>query len=184
VTRGSVDTALVEAIDMVPTFIDWMGGAPKPNIVEGRSLLPLLHGTSNVKWRQISISEYDYSMRKARKILDQPVSDCRVVMVFDGRWKYIHFEGFRAMLFDTENDPDELCDLGDVSCYPEHAAHHSRLEAALNTWARGHHNRVTTTDEEIKTRAGSEFSRGIYIGFWDEDDVLQAKRSNSGEGGN
>ena len=66
----------------------------------------------------------------------------------------------------------------------EHVAHHSRLEAALNTWARGHHNRVTTTDEEIKTRAGSEFSRGIYIGFWDEDDVLQAKRSNSGEGGN
>ena len=184
VTRGSVNAALVEAIDMVPTFIDWMGGAPKPNIVEGRSLLPLLHGTSNVKWRQITISEYDYSMRKARKILDQPVSDCRVVMVFDGRWKYIHFEGFRAMLFDTENDPDELCDLGDVSCYPEHAAHHSRLEAALNTWARGHHNRVTTTDEEIKTRAGSEFSRGIYIGFWDEDDVLQAKRSNSGEGGN
>ncbi len=43
-------------------------------------------------------------MRKARKILDQPVSDCRVVMVFDGRWKYIHFEGFRAMLFDTDTD--------------------------------------------------------------------------------
>ena len=43
---------------------------------------------------------------------------------------------------------------------------------------------LATTDEEIKTRAGSEFSRGIYIGFWDEDDVLQAKRSNSGEGGN
>lgn len=88
------------------------------------------------------------------------------------------------MLFDTENDPDELCDLGDISCYPENAAHHSRLEAALNTWARGHHNSVTKTDEEIKTRAGSKFSRGIYIGFWNEDDVLQAKRSNSGEGGN
>ena len=27
VTRGSVDAALVEAIDMIPTFIDWMGGA-------------------------------------------------------------------------------------------------------------------------------------------------------------
>ena len=43
---------------------------------------------------------------------------------------------------------------------------------------------MTKTDEEIKTRAGSKFSRGIYIGFWNEDDVLQAKRSNSGEGGN
>ena len=44
------------------------------------------------------------------------MSDCRVGMVFDGRWKYIHFEGFRAMLFDTDTDtdPDELCDLGDI----------------------------------------------------------------------
>ena len=48
----------------------------------------------------------------------------------------------------------------------------------------GHHNRVTTTDAEILARAGSEFSREIYIGFWDEDDVLEAKHSNSGEGGN
>lgn len=39
-------------------------------------------------------------------------------MMFDGRWKYIHLEGFRAMLFDTENDPEELCDLGDVTCFP------------------------------------------------------------------
>jgi hypothetical protein len=62
--------------------------------------------------------------------------------------------------------------------------HHTRLETAFNTWARGHHNRVTNTDAEILARAGSEFSRGIYIGFWDEDDVLEAKHSNSGEGGN
>ena len=105
-------------------------------------------------------------------------------MVFDGCWKYIHFEGFRAMLFDTENDPEELCDLGDVTCFPDYAAHHTRLEAALNTWARRHHNRVTTTDATIKARAGTEFSGGIYIGFWDEDEVSQAKRSNGGEGGN
>ena len=74
--------------------------------------------------------------------------------------------------------------MGDISCDPEHAVHHTRLETAFNTWARGHHNRVTTTDAEILARAGSEFSREIYIGFWDEDDVLEAKHSNSGEGGN
>ena len=79
-----------------------MGGTAKLNIVEGRSLLPLLHGPPNVPWREVTISEYDNLMRKARKTLDQPVFDCRVVMVFDGRWKYIHFEGSRAMLFDTE----------------------------------------------------------------------------------
>ena len=68
--------------------------------------------------------------------------------------------------------------------FRDYAAHHTRLEAALNTWVRRHHNWVTTTDATIKARSGTEFSRGIYIGFWDEDEVSQAKRSNGGEWGN
>ena len=88
------------------------------------------------------------------------------------------------MLFDTENGSEELCDLCDVTCFPDYAPYHTRLEAALKTLARRHHNRMTTIDVTIKARAGTEFSRGIYIGFWDEDEVSQAKRSNGGEGGN
>jgi arylsulfatase A-like enzyme len=178
-TRGSVSDALVEAIDLVPTFIDWLGGVAKPNILEGHSLVPWLHGRPVPSWREITISEYDYSMRKARKMLDQSIADCRIVMVFDGRWKYIHFEGFRPMLFDIETDPDEFSDLGEAA---EYSGERTRLEAALNAWARGHHNRVTTTDAEIEARAGSEFGRGIYIGFWDEAQVSEAMEQ--GESGN
>ena len=43
-TRGTVSDALVEAIDLAPTFIDYFGGKPPDHILEGRSLLPLLHG--------------------------------------------------------------------------------------------------------------------------------------------
>ena len=43
-TRGTVSDALVEAIDLAPTFIDYFGGKPPDHILEGRSLMPLLHG--------------------------------------------------------------------------------------------------------------------------------------------
>ena len=43
-TRGTVCDALVEAIDLAPTFIEYFGGKPPDHILEGRSLMPLLHG--------------------------------------------------------------------------------------------------------------------------------------------
>ena len=63
-------------------------------------------------------------MRRARRILDHPVGDCRMVMVFDGRWKYLYVEGFRPMLFDLETDPEEFFDLGGD---PKYEAERSRL---------------------------------------------------------
>ena len=58
-------------------------------------------------------SEYDYAMQDVRLKLDQPIEQCRLFMVFDGRWKYIHASGFRPMLYDLETDPQELTDRGD-----------------------------------------------------------------------
>lgn len=43
-TRGTVSDALVAAIDLAPTFVDYFGGTPPKHILEGRSLLPLLRG--------------------------------------------------------------------------------------------------------------------------------------------
>ena len=60
-TRGTVCDALVEAIDLAPTFIDYFGGKPPDHILEGRSLMPLLHGETPADWRKVVFSEYDYS---------------------------------------------------------------------------------------------------------------------------
>jgi arylsulfatase A-like enzyme len=177
-TRSEVNTELVEAIDLLPTFVEWFGGEPKPEILEGRSLLPLLHG-QDVSWRDVAISEYDYSGRRARKILGQPVSDCRLTMLFDGRWKYIHAEGFCPMLYDLENDPDEYFDLGrDPSC----AAIVHRLNERMGKWNRQHHNRTTISDKAIETRKGGELAKGIILGFWNEDELAEARKD--GESGN
>ena len=178
-TRGTVSDALVEAIDLAPTFVDWAGGAARPHVLEGRSLLPLLRGTVPQDWRRHVFSEYDYSVRRARRLLNQPIAEARLIMVFDGRWKMIHAEGFRPMLYDLESDPQERADLGaDPGCAPVLA----RLTEAMNAWARGHHNRVTISDAEIAARAGGELRRGYIIGFWDEAELAAAR--SEGESGN
>lgn len=177
-TRGEVNRDLVEAIDLLPTFLDWFGGQPRPEVLEGRSLLPLLRA-QDVQWRDVAISEYDYSGRRARKLLGQPVSDCRLTMLFDGRWKYIHAEGFRPMLYDLKNDPDEFRDLGqDPAC----ADTIQRLNDRMGKWNRQHHNRTTISDKAIETRKGGELAKGIIIGFWDEEELAAAR--NAGESGN
>lgn len=170
-TRGQVLAPLIEAIDLAPTFVEWAGGETRPHILEGRSLLPLLRG-EEVAWRHAVISEYDYSMRRARTLLGQPIGDCRLVMVFDGRWKYIHAEGFRPMLFDLETDPEEFHDLG---ASPAHEAERARLADAMHRWALVHHNRVTMSDEMIEGRAEGDLRRGFIIGFWDQAELDEAK---------
>ena len=107
-TRGTVCDALVEAIDLAPTFIDYFGGKPPDHILEGHSLMPLVRGERPSHWRKVVFSEYDYCMQDVRLKLNQPIEQCRLFMVFDGRWKYIHASGFRPMLYDLLEDPQEL----------------------------------------------------------------------------
>ena len=171
-TRGDVCDALVEAIDLVPTFVEAAGGTPRSEILEGRSLLGHLHGRPSPA-REFVISEYDYSCKSVREDLDRPVGDCRMAMIFDGRWKLVHAEGFRPMLYDLETDPDEFLDRGDD---PAASDARGRLMANLNAWYRRHHNRTTISDSEIKARSGGDMQRGIYLGFWDESDLAEAER--------
>ena len=110
-TRGTVCDALVEAIDLVPTFIETAGGTPPDHIVEGRSLIPWLHGMTP-DWRKYVISEFDYSATNQAVRLNLEPKECRLFMVFDGHLKLIHAEGgLRPMLFDLSNDPDSFLDL-------------------------------------------------------------------------
>jgi arylsulfatase A-like enzyme len=65
--RGTVCDALVETIDLLPTFLKALGAdaGEQSHRLEGRSLLPFLHGARPPAWRRYVISEYDYSMQPA-----------------------------------------------------------------------------------------------------------------------
>jgi arylsulfatase A-like enzyme len=174
-TRGTVNDALVEAIDLAPTFIEYFGGKPPDHILEGRSLMPLVRGEAPAAWRKVVFSEYDYCMQDVRLKLNQPIEQCRLFMVFDGRWKYIHASGFRPMLYDLLEDPMELIDRGeDLTCVDTIA----RLQSALFNWALHPKGHITTSTEKIAAYASQQLQvkGGILIGIWDEAELAAIRQ--------
>lgn len=173
-TRGTTCDALIEAIDLAPTFIEYLGGSSPRHIVEGRSLAPWFRGEAPSHWRTHVFSEYDYSMQDVRRSLGLPVDKCRLFMVFDGRWKYIHAPGFRPMLFDLLNDEREFLDLGADPAYEDLRI---KMRAALLDWALADHNRITMPDARIESySSAAQVKNGILIGYWDEEELEEARR--------
>jgi len=178
-TRGTTSDALVEMIDLAPTFLDYFGGKAKPHILEGRSLLPLISGERK-NLRNYAISEYDYSGDAARLKLAMPVSDCKLYMITDGRFKLMHGEGVEPMLFDLRNDPDELHDLGRE---PSAAAEIERLRKALMRWLALPNNRITVPNEwltDIDDKVGHFdpiVGSGVLIGYWDEAELAEQQEA-------
>ena len=172
-TRGTLNNYLVEGIDLVPTFLSAFGGSSIPHILEGRSLEPLLHGKECV-WRDFCVSEYDYSTRDARTALGIDGIDARMVMIFDGRWKYVHVENMPPILFDLESDPQELVDLGRNEIFADQIY---RLRDLHFKWARQHHTRITLNPENVDRMAKNKEPPGILIGFWDQNELENEGKS-------
>jgi arylsulfatase A-like enzyme len=182
-TRGTTCDALVEGIDLVPTFLEKLGAdwRAQSHRLEGRSLVPFLHGGAPAEWRRCVFSEYDYSMLPVAAQLGVAPRDARLFMVADTRWKYVHAPGFRPMLFDLMNDPQELSDLGADSGY---ADERDRLAAELAQWGLRLSQRTTRSDAEIAAARGKSQRKGILVGVWDEselpDELWSAYRGGRG----
>jgi arylsulfatase A-like enzyme len=173
-TRGTSSNELVEAIDVLPTILEAVGGYPQPHILDGRALQSLLYGEKLIDWRKYVISEYDYSFMNARIDLDMPSRECWLRMVFDGRFKYIKSDGFRPMLFDLVSDPNEFNDIGDS---PAFAKERTRLDRMLFEWALKPRQRVTITDGMLEN---TDIQRniteaGILIGYYDEGELAKVR---------
>ncbi|MCC6001630.1 MAG: sulfatase-like hydrolase/transferase [Pararhodobacter sp.] len=172
-TRGTVCDALVESIDLAATFIQVAGGQVPDHVVEGRSLMPFLHGQPPDDWRSVVISEYDYSATPMAGRLGLAPKQARLFMVFDGRFKLMHAEGgLRPMLFDLQADPQEFDDLGTS---PAHEDIRARLYDHLAQWARRPSQRTTVSDAQLVARRGKSRQKGILLGVWDETDLEAAQ---------
>ena len=96
--RGQVRQELVELRDIFPTFLD-AAGLPKPDVVDGLSILDILRGN---KWRSILDLEHSRIYEK----------DNAWIALTDERYKYIYFHHTgQHQLFDLKNDPAETVDL-------------------------------------------------------------------------
>ncbi len=163
-TRGTTDDRLVEAIDVLPTFLDALGADLHPHRLEGRSLLPLIRPGGTVDtWRDAAFSELDYAFRPARLDLGRAPHEARAFMVRTADWKYIFYEHYRPQLFDLRADPEECHDLGSS---PNYAAVRAELHERLFTWLRTRRTRTTVSDPAVAQRTATARDRGILIGVW------------------
>ena len=159
-TRATADERMVEAVDLVPTFVDALSAGATS--CDGRSLLPLLRG-DHVDWRDDVLCELDYGFRRARLALGRAPSQCKAAMLRTKEWKYVHWEGFRGQLFDLTRDPRELVDLGaDAACEPVRQSMRERLLDRLATLR----HRITVDDAEIEGFTDTHRARGIDIGIY------------------
>jgi arylsulfatase A-like enzyme len=91
-----------------------------------------------------------------------------LVMIFDGRWKYVHIETMHPLLYDLKTDPGELMNLGNDS---KHASQIARLSTLHFEWARRHHSRITLGSATINAMAANKEPPGILIGYWDQKEL-------------
>ena len=102
---GSINADLVQNIDFAETFLE-LAGAPIPEDMQGKSLVPLLEGNTPTDWRD-SLYYHYYEYPGAHSVR-------RHEGVFDGRWKLIKFygrdvpDGEEWELYDVKNDPSEM----------------------------------------------------------------------------
>ncbi|MBL1421566.1 MAG: sulfatase-like hydrolase/transferase [Alphaproteobacteria bacterium] len=170
-TRGTTCDALVEAIDLSATFVTYAGGQYPDHIIEGKSLLPFLHGEKPDGWREYAISEYDYSATNVAQNLNLAPKDARLFMVVTKRWKFMHsLGGYRPMLFDLTNDPNELVDLGQN---PQFAYIRKKLYEYLLEWALRPSQRTTKSDQEIYAARTASGGKGILLGLVDGSEVSE-----------
>ena len=165
-TRGTVSDALIEQIDLAPTFVAVAGGTPQAQWLEGHSLLPILHGDVTDLDRDCVICEVDYSASTFAGALKAGVRGMIGVMIADKSWKLIQFDsGDAPLLFDLVNDPDELTDLGRDPAYADTVAAMTRK---LLHWAMRPSQRVTLSHDALLRMREMAVPLGIAVGVWDE----------------
>ncbi|CAM3743602.1 sulfatase-like hydrolase/transferase [Phaeobacter inhibens] len=167
-TRGTTCDKVVEAIDLLPTFLEAAGGEPAPHILEGRSLMPWLRGEVP-EWRDYAVAEFDYATLPLCEKLGLSPKDARLFMVVDKRWKFMHAEGgLRPMLFDLQEDPDELVDLAKSGAHQEVI---DLMYDRLLEWGLRMSQRITLSDTQIATRRGKSARKGILLGVYEPSEV-------------
>jgi arylsulfatase A-like enzyme len=123
---GSVNSDLVQNIDFAETFLD-LAGAPIPDDMQGKSIVPLLEGKTPLDWRK-SLYYHYYEYPGAHQVR-------RHEGVSTKRYKLIRFygkdvpDGEEWELYDLKKDPQEM---HNIYTHPEMAGKIKELKKELD----------------------------------------------------
>ena len=115
---GSKSDAIVGNVDFAQTFAD-IAGIAVPDFVEGRSLLPLLHGARPADWRKAMLLENylgnkpDTQPIRRRARVNDRVIEPRYMAIRTTTHTYIEWRNGDRMLFDLTRDSAENNNIAD-----------------------------------------------------------------------
>ena len=141
--RGETIDAFSENVDVMPTILEWLG-LEVPAACDGTSLLPFCQGQKVQDWRAEAHAAFDFRHfpgLEGGRTLGLAPDQCSANLIWDRRYKYVHFAGLPPLFFDLETDPHEFHDLAD-----DPAHHELVLEYAqkMLSWRMSHDERTLT----------------------------------------
>ena len=110
-----------ESVDIAPTILNWLN-TDIPINWSGESLIDY---TKNGKRKSIKshvIFEFDFSEdHYSHFVKESKLSpeECTMICIRTCKWKYVHFPSLPCLLFDLENDPQEMKNLANDKNYLE-----------------------------------------------------------------
>ncbi len=126
-----------EHVDIFPTLMDQMGQST-PRQCDGHSLNEMLLDGELNGWRTSAHFEYDFRHSQSVNTLSVEMESACLNVIRDDKYKYVHFAELPCLLFDLENDPEELTNI--ASLCPEIVAEYA---GKLLSW------RMQTTDKTL-----------------------------------
>ncbi|MGE0223666.1 MAG: alkaline phosphatase family protein [Acetobacteraceae bacterium] len=141
--HGRVVDAFTEAVDLLPTILDWLV-LPVPRVCDGVSLSTWLSGQTPARWRDAVHFEFDLRggwPRADRPPLDLDLDRAGLCVTRTADWKYVHFASLPPILYDRRTDPNEM---RNVAADPAHAGLLARAAQDMLSWRMTHADRTLT----------------------------------------
>lgn len=127
-----------EAVDIAPTLLDLLGEETPPHL-DGQSLKPFLDASEPEGWREAAHWEFDFRSvadGHAERYFGIGPRQCNLAVIRTKEFKYVHFGGgLPPLLFDLENDRDELTN---VAADPAYLRVRLELAERLLAWRAEH----------------------------------------------
>ncbi|MEG1687549.1 MAG: sulfatase-like hydrolase/transferase, partial [Angelakisella sp.] len=157
VNPGRSENCMVSLADFAPTILE-LAGAPVPEGLVGKSLVPFLQNCKPPQWRELCFTQTNgnevYGIQRA---------------VWSHKWKYVFNTFDFDELYDLENDPDELHNLI-YEAHPERGPHREIIrKMCQEMWRFAYDTHDTCVNPYIMT-AMAPYGPGILkseLGFFD-----------------